>query len=92
MQKKANIVVLSGICDMQSGYAIGAMLSGDILFGKTLFFWLYVTYQLFHKVRKIKAFAEHILKRMESKTEGLVSDDYHLMERWMDRFINIFSF
>ena len=47
MQKKANIVVLSGICDMLSGYAIGAMLSvlccrcyavGDILLGETLFY------------------------------------------------------
>lgn len=65
--------MLSGICDMLSGYAIGAMLSGIYYLGK-----LY--------------FSEHILKRMESKTEGLVSDDYHLMERWMDRFINIFSF
>lgn len=26
-KKQANIVVLSGICDMLSGYAIGAMLS-----------------------------------------------------------------
>lgn len=37
MQKKANIVVLSGICDMLSGYAIGAMLSGIYYFGKLYF-------------------------------------------------------
>lgn len=38
------------------------------------------------------AFVEHILKRIECKTEEFVSDGYNLMERWMDRFINIFSF
>lgn len=37
MQKKANIVVLSGICDMLSGYAIGAMLSGIYYWVKLYF-------------------------------------------------------
>lgn len=36
-KKQANIVVLSGICDMLSGYAIGAMLSGIYYFGKLYF-------------------------------------------------------
>lgn len=46
-KKQANIVALSGICDMLSGYAIGDILSeicyrcyavGDILLGETLFY------------------------------------------------------
>lgn len=38
-KKQANIVVLSGICDMLSGYVIGAMLLVIyLLLGETLFY------------------------------------------------------
>lgn len=83
-QKQANIVVLSGICDMLSGICVG-----DILFRETLF-CRYMQLINCSIKSKNKAFVKHILKRTESKTEGLVSDDYHLMERWMDRLINIY--
>ena len=79
-QKQANIVVLSGICDMLSGICVG-----DILFRETLF-CRYMQLINCSIKSKNKAFVEHILKR----TEGVVSDDYRLMERWMDRFINIY--